>query len=96
MKTLVVHNGSRPWVCLVDARDWKLSPQDAWRAANELTSWMYQNHCALMAIVLSNKMQQFSFDKELSHSDILFSFDYDEAHQSCLNALAGSKNQQDK
>ncbi|MGF1741453.1 hypothetical protein L4C34_10305 [Vibrio profundum] len=84
---------SEPWVFLDDARDWGTAPADFWETTNEVVNWMSEHNCVFIASACSKKIQSFSWEKGLNNQNIahLF-FDYDEAHQVCLDALAKAQN----
>ncbi|MGF1742981.1 hypothetical protein L4C34_18335 [Vibrio profundum] len=86
---------SLPWVVLNDCRHWDTCSLDAWDYYNEMITWMSEHHCIFYAFVFSNKIQGFAAEKWFDANDILnYFFDYEEAHQACLNALAKANNEQ--
>lgn len=78
----------KPWVALIDARDWELAPPDFWEATNFLVNWMSEHNCLLYALIFSNKVQRFAVEQGFNNQPILqYFFDYDEAFQICLDKL---------
>ncbi|MGF1743289.1 hypothetical protein L4C34_20025 [Vibrio profundum] len=82
-----------PWVILHDGRRWEMSSADAKVGNDAITDWCKEHQCMLFAIVLENSMQRFASEIVFKEQSILkFYFDYDEAYQACLDALAEAKN----
>lgn len=78
----------KPWVALIDCRDWELAPPDFWEATNVLINWMSEHNCLLYALIFSNKVQRFAVEQGFNNQPILrYFFDYDEAFKYCLDKL---------
>ncbi|MGF1743291.1 hypothetical protein L4C34_20040 [Vibrio profundum] len=87
----------RPWATLINARNWDMASSDSWDTNNELANWMPEHNCVLFAVVLSKKIQEFAVEKGMENQKIMkLFFDYDEAHQACLDALFEAQNQPNK
>ena len=85
-----------PWAALTDAREWNLATPDSWEASNDVITWMAENNCIFIAILVSKKVQKFaSNDGFFDSNNIIRSFfDYDEANQACLDKLEEIRLQQ--
>ncbi|MGF1743176.1 hypothetical protein L4C34_19380 [Vibrio profundum] len=78
-----------PWAMLNDARDWELAALDAWDAGNEGINWMNDHNCVLFSVVYSVKVHTAITKKGIDNQDILqYHYDYNEAYQACIDALA--------
>ncbi|MGF1739475.1 hypothetical protein L4C34_00045 [Vibrio profundum] len=79
---------SVPWALLQDMSDWGIATLDMWERVNKNVDWMLHHNCSLVTIVFTKQIQKFAFDKGITNQSIVrFSFDYDEAYQTCLKAL---------
>ncbi|MGF1740574.1 hypothetical protein L4C34_05735 [Vibrio profundum] len=91
MKTLVLSSPERdttPWVYLLDCREWIGASKEAWESNNAITDWMVEHNCALTAVVLPGKLQAYAIETHISDMSIMqFYFDYDDAHQVCLDKM---------
>lgn len=77
-----------PWVVLNDCRQWNTTALDAWQDHNAVIDWARSHHCVWFATIFSKKIQRFAADNGFQSQQILhFYFDYDEAHQACLDKL---------
>lgn len=82
-----------PWVILLDCRQWNMTALDTWEVNNEITTWLSNNGCIFEAMIFSKKIQYFDAQQGLdNHKIIHYFFDYDEAYQAGLDALADAKN----
>ncbi|MGF1743185.1 hypothetical protein L4C34_19440 [Vibrio profundum] len=88
-----------PWVLLIDSRNWETSPQEQWDSNNVIITWTKENDCCFLAVVYSNKIQEYSaktgLDAKNTSHHVIF-FDYDEAYQTCLDKLAEAQKLHDK
>lgn len=92
VKSLVLSlqgSNTMPWVAIVDAVGWNMSPPDAAESTNTFIDWMTSSNCLILAIVFSTKIQKFATEERSCGQNIIqIYFDYDEAYQACLDKLA--------
>ncbi|WP_432579695.1 hypothetical protein [Vibrio sinus] len=83
---------STPWVLLNDCRQWDLASEDAWEVYNSVVAWMAEHNCVLLAFLVTNRIQNFAIKNGFhEHGIEKVFFDYDEAYQACLDALAQNR-----
>ncbi|MGF1743177.1 hypothetical protein L4C34_19385 [Vibrio profundum] len=61
-----------PWTVLIDGRDWELTSLDSKKGNDELITWSQEHRCALYAIVVSTKLQEFAAANEFNEESICF------------------------
>ncbi|MGF1743052.1 hypothetical protein L4C34_18700 [Vibrio profundum] len=78
-----------PWVLLNDCRDWNTALPEASEVVEDTVAWMMVHNCILFSNVFSKKIHTFSADQLFNGQSIVrFSFDYETAHQDCLDVLS--------
>ncbi|MGF1743298.1 hypothetical protein L4C34_20075 [Vibrio profundum] len=60
----------KPWVYLLDGREWVGASLDAWETNNDLMIWFAENNCVLCAFVYSGKGQAFAVEKGIEDNRV--------------------------
>ncbi|MGF1740288.1 hypothetical protein L4C34_04230 [Vibrio profundum] len=85
-----------PWAILIDCREWDICTPEQWDANNFIMTWQREHGSCFLAVVYSNKLQEYSakigLGDENSSYHVIF-FDFDEAYQACLDKLTEAQSQ---
>ncbi|MGF1742982.1 hypothetical protein L4C34_18340 [Vibrio profundum] len=82
-----------PWVILSDIRDWEGFSLDAWGSLDDIQEWMLAHNCVFIAVLVSTKLMEFATTTNAKVQKFTIYYDYDEAHQACLDKLAEAQSQ---
>ncbi|MGF1741742.1 hypothetical protein L4C34_11830 [Vibrio profundum] len=78
-----------PWVYLLDCSKWIGTSLDSWETNNTIADWLFEHNCLFHAVVMPGRLQEFAVKTQMHNTSIIqVFFDYDKAHQACLDKLA--------
>ncbi|MGF1742794.1 hypothetical protein L4C34_17285 [Vibrio profundum] len=79
-----------PWVSIIDTSgDWDGFTVESWPVINDTVVWQAEHNCALIVVVITKELHNFTHQKYVSHHEIITAANsHEEAYQICIDKLA--------